>query len=113
MTLDEYQAEALRTAAPGCAGHVTRAFNLTVRALGLCGESGEFADLIKKHVGHGHDLDQAAARKELGDVLWYVATLADSLGCSLDAIAQQNVAKLRARYPDGFSVEASKHRGSK
>lgn len=107
MTLDEYQAEALRTAATSLGG----SHDLTVRTLGLCGEAGEFADIVKKFVGHGHDLDQAAARKELGDVLWYVATLADSLGCSLDTIAQQNVAKLRARYPQGFSVEASKHRG--
>jgi NTP pyrophosphatase (non-canonical NTP hydrolase) len=106
MTLDEYQAEALRTAASSLGTH-----DLTVRTLGLCGEAGEFADLVKKFVGHGHDLDHGAARKELGDVLWYVATLADSLGCSLDAIAQLNVAKLRARYPAGFSVDASKHRG--
>jgi NTP pyrophosphatase (non-canonical NTP hydrolase) len=101
MDFDTYQEEAIRTAS----GLGDR---LSVFALGLCGEAGEVAELIKKNRGHGHDLDKAKITKELGDVLWYVATLADALGISLDVIAQTNVNKLRARYPNGFSVEASK-----
>lgn len=112
MTLDEYQAETLRTAARSGEGEISNAFDLTVRSLGLCGEAGEFADLVKKFVGHGHEFDRVKAVKELGDVLWYVATLADVLGVTLDVVAQQNIAKLRARYPNGFSSEASKNRAA-
>lgn len=76
--------------------------------LGLTGEAGEFADMMKKHHGHGHDLDEKKAAKELGDVLWYLSVLADSIGYSLSDIATMNVTKLRERYPNGFSIEESK-----
>lgn len=108
MTLNEYQSEALRTAAHP---NTAKAPALVIRALGLAGEAGEFADLVKKWAGHGHDLDHEKATKELGDVLWYVATVAEALGLPLEDVAAANVAKLRARYPDGFSVEASRNRG--
>ena len=100
MDLDTYQSEAIRTASN--AGD-----KVVIFALGLCGEAGEVADLIKKHKGHGHDLDKTKLTKELGDVLWYIATLADQLGISLDVIAQTNVNKLRARYPTGFNTADS------
>ncbi len=102
MLFDEYQHEALRTARPE---PLDRA--LLIRALGLCGEAGEVAELIKKAVGHGHPLDRAKLTKEIGDVFWYLATLADAAGISLDVCAQENVRKLRERYPDGFSTAAS------
>ena len=101
MNFDDYQNEARRTAS-------NQGDKVAIFALGLCGEAGEVADLIKKWKGHGHDLDKSKITKELGDVLWYLANLADQLGINLDVIAQGNVAKLRARYPNGFSVEASK-----
>jgi NTP pyrophosphatase (non-canonical NTP hydrolase) len=101
MDFDTYQTEAIRTAS-------NKGDKTLIFALGLCGEAGEVADLIKKWAGHGHELDKSKVTKELGDVLWYVATLADQLGINLDVIASTNVAKLRARYPSGFSVEASK-----
>jgi NTP pyrophosphatase (non-canonical NTP hydrolase) len=75
--------------------------------LGLAGESGEFADLIKKGLFHGHDVTMMDLADELGDVLWYVAVLADQLGFNLNDIATLNVKKLQVRYPEGFSTEAS------
>ena len=75
---------------------------LAMCAMGLCGEAGEFIELVKKHLFHGKDLDRDLAAKELGDVLWYLAVAADAIGFSLDKIATWNVAKLVARYPDGF-----------
>jgi NTP pyrophosphatase (non-canonical NTP hydrolase) len=106
MELDEYQQLALRTA-----GHrEDREKVLTYTALGLTGESGEVAEIIKKAFYHGHALDREALHKELGDVLWYLAVMADGLGFSLDEIARANVAKLRARYPEGFSEARSIHR---
>lgn len=79
-------------------------------SLGLAGEAGEFADMMKKHHGHGHDLDHTKAAKELGDVLWYLSVLANSIGFSLSDIATMNVRKLRERYPNGFTVEESKNK---
>lgn len=108
MTLNEYQKLAIRTA------NVLRfETGLAVWTLGLAGESGEVADLVKKLLGHGHPIDDAARaklRKEIGDVLWYVAKLSHHLDFSLDEIAQENIDKLRARYPEGFSTERSLNR---
>jgi NTP pyrophosphatase (non-canonical NTP hydrolase) len=106
MELDEYQQLALRTA-----GHRENAEQvLTYTALGLTGESGEVADLIKKAFYHAHPLDKDAISKELGDVLWYLAVMADGLGISLEQIAQENISKLRERYPKGFSAIRSLNR---
>lgn len=105
MDLNEYQAEALRTASNGASSS-----QLHIAALGLCGESGEFADLIKKHLEQGHPLDREKLKKELGDVFWYLAFGAACIGMTLDEIAEANKAKLRKRYPDGFSVERSVNR---
>ena len=80
---------------------------LAVHALGLAGEAGEFADLIKKHIGHSQPLDKEKAKKELGDVSWYGAALASDLGFKAEAVAQANVDKLRARYPNGFTPAES------
>lgn len=106
MELKKYQELALRTA--GHRQDVQK--TLTNAALGLAGESGEVADIIKKTFYHGHPLDTEALHAELGDVLWYLAVMADALGYDLDDIAQANVDKLRARYPEGFSEERSIHR---
>lgn len=106
MTLDEYQESAVRTAAIYGSQNV----RLAVFALGLAGEAGEAADDIKKVIGHGHDLDVDRVTKELGDVLWYIATLSDAIGVTLEHVAEVNVAKLRERYPTGFSKERSINR---
>lgn len=106
-TLNRYQVEALRTAAQ----YPTDALKLAVHGLGIAGEAGEVADYLKKVVGHSHDIDGPKLAKELGDVLWYVALLADDIGLQLSDIATMNIEKLRARYPEGFSVQESHHNG--
>lgn len=107
MKLSMYQAEARRTLTldPSRVPML-----LAVMGLGLAGESGEVIEHLKKHVGHGHDLDRAKVRKELGDVLWYVAAIATLVDLDLDDVALANVAKLRERYPQGFTHEASRNR---
>jgi NTP pyrophosphatase (non-canonical NTP hydrolase) len=106
MRLDEYQQLALKTA-----GHrENKEKVLTYTALGLTGESGEVAEMIKKTFYHDHPLDKEALCKELGDVLWYLAVMADGLGVRLEQIATENIEKLRARYPEGFSAEKSLNR---
>ena len=99
-----YQALAQRTA-----GEITPA----IAALGLAGEAGEVADLLKKHLGHGHPLDVDQLRTELGDVLWYIAALCTLYNITLDSVAAANIDKLRKRYPDGFSHEASRTRSKR
>lgn len=77
---------------------------------GLGGEGGEVEDHIKKVVFHGHALDKQYLSKEVGDLLWYLALLADTLGVSLNSVATGNVKKLKRRYPEGFSEERSINR---
>lgn len=101
----DYQRAAMRTASGDPPEKA-----LSIRALGLAGEAGEVVELIKKHLGHGHELDRDKLCKELGDVLWYVATLADAAGIRLEEVALKNVQKLRERYPQGFSHDASRNR---
>jgi NTP pyrophosphatase (non-canonical NTP hydrolase) len=99
MTLDEYQRKALSTNInPGTHIFFDRMF-------GLVGEAGELADKVKKWIrddqADWEKLDKDQMVSELGDVLWYVATLADTLGFSLDEVAQKNVRKLAARQSRG------------
>ena len=106
MTGNEYQKFAMRTSNP----KLTTDYHLLNGALGMVGESGEIADLIKKHWMQGHPLDLGHIARELGDVLWYVAETATALGYDLDSIMVVNIEKLLQRYPDGFSSERSQHR---
>ena len=78
--------------------------------LGLSGEVGELNDMIKKWVFHEKPFDEEHAKKELGDVMWYVAMMCESFGWNLDEIMQMNVDKLKARYPKGFDVELANNR---
>ena len=129
-TLNEYQNEMARTATlraplaerlernglvalsshPDTAAEILRWKDLDLGALGLCGESGEVAELVKKHVHHHKPLDQDKLVKELGDVLWYLAFLCEANGTTLEEVANVNATKLRARFPDGFTTTAANAR---
>ena len=78
--------------------------------LGLSGEVGETLDMIKKWVFHEKELDNEHLKKELGDIMWYMAMMCSCFGFDLDEIMQMNIDKLRARYPEGFSVERANNR---
>ena len=78
--------------------------------LGLSGEVGELNDMIKKWIFHEKPFDEVHAKKELGDVLWYVAMMCHSFGWDLNEILQMNIDKLKARYPQGFDVELANNR---
>lgn len=107
MKLSEYQAQARRTMTLDAENFSHYICN---HGLGLAGEAGEVIELIKKHVFHGHDLDRLMVRKELGDVLWYLAAIATLCGIDLDDVGEGNIQKLRERYPQGFSQQASQSR---
>lgn len=106
MDFAEYQQLAART----LGGNRTHEQQLSNAALGLTGEAGEVAELIKKHLYHATPLDTDALAKELGDCLWYIAAFATVQGLSLADIAQRNIDKLRRRYPEGFDPERSRNR---
>lgn len=106
MTANEYQGLAMRTSN----SELSKEDHLLNGVLGLVGESGEIADLIKKNRMQGHDLNIEHVAKELGDVCWYIAETATAIGCDLETIMKMNIDKLKKRYPDGFSSDRSKNR---
>lgn len=103
MDANEYQRLAMRTATHKC-------YDLANAALGLTGEAGEVADIIKKHLYQGHGLCPDEVIEELGDVIWYVALMADCFNVTLGFVMQQNITKLKARYPEGFDPVRSVNR---
>ena len=106
MHLDEYQKAAARTINPAL-DHERR---LMDAAAGLAEEAGETLAQVRKALYVGHPLDTARVAKELGDALWCLAAVATTLDIPLSQVAEGNLAKLRARFPDGFNAEASLRR---
>lgn len=106
MTADEYQKQAMATLNPALHGREI----LLNGVMGLCGESGEAIEIVKKHLAQGHELDRAHLAKELGDIAWYLAETATAIGYGLDEIFAMNLEKLRARFPEGFDCAKSKGR---
>jgi len=103
MTINEYQVLAMTTLNP----RLSRKDVLINGVMGLCGESGEAIDIVKKHLAQGHPLDREKLVGELGDVAWYLAETAYALDISLEEVLQRNIDKLRRRYPEGFASERS------
>ena len=106
MTINEYQNLAMRTLNP----ELNKRDVLINSVMGLCGESGEAIDIVKKWMAHGHELDREHLAKELGDIAWYLAEAATALDMDLEDIFQANIEKLKKRYPEGFSSEKSRVR---
>lgn len=106
MRINEYQELAMRTLNP----ELDKKDVLINGVMGLCGESGEAIDLVKKHLAQGHELDTEHLAKELGDIAWYLAETATAIGYSLEEIMQMNIEKLKKRYPEGFDKEKSLNR---
>jgi len=106
MTINEYQELAMRTLNPA----LGKKDVLINGVMGLCGESGEAIDIVKKHLAQGHELDKAALVKELGDIAWYLAETAYALDVKLEDVLQGNIDKLKQRYPEGFEADRSIHR---
>lgn len=110
MTANDYQRAAMRTAS----GMNYENHGMLINGiLGLCGESGEVADHVKKASFQGHELDTKHIAEELGDVSWYLAVTAHAIGYDLGDIFQMNIDKLAKRYPEGFSKERSVNREGK
>lgn len=105
MHFSEYQSLAMRTRG---IFNPERKFTIVEQqllcgSLGLCGESGEFVDAVKKFFFHEKPIPDEVLMKELGDTFWYAALICDAKGWDMDTIAGRNIEKLKQRYPEGFS----------
>ena len=103
LTANDYQRLAMKTLNP----ELNKKDVLINGVMGLCGESGEAIDIVKKWLAQGHELDKKKLAKELGDIAWYLAETAYALEIPLEEILKANLEKLAKRYPEGFSTEKS------
>ena len=103
MEINEYQKLALKTLNPKLDDKEI----LINGVMGLCGESGEAIDIVRKHLHQGHELDKEKLANELGDIAWYLAETAYILGYDLEDILKMNIEKLQKRFPEGFKSEDS------
>lgn len=106
MTPDEYVTLAGFTEAPASIA-LTRIDEKIIRldhaAKGMCTETGEIQDQLKRHIFYGLPLDDLHMVEELGDLLWYVALACNTLGVSMESVMAKNIAKLMKRYPNKFT----------
>ena len=106
MKADDYQVLASRTINKAIIGSIGCEYHAIH---GLAGEVGEIHSLYQK-VYQGHEMDDEHLKKEVGDLLWFIAELCTCRGWKLSDVMQMNIDKLKARYPEGFSVDKSLHR---
>lgn len=99
MQVNEYQKAAMATLNPA----LDKKDVLINSVMGLCGESGEAIDIVKKWLMQGHELDREHLVRELGDVAWYLAEAATALDVPLEAVFQGNLDKLRQRFPTALT----------
>lgn len=105
MTINDYQRLAARTIRKDMTE-----YEKSMHALhGMVGEIGELHSIYQKRY-QGHKMDKDHMKKELGDLLWFIAEYCTSNGWALEDIMQMNIDKLKARYPEGFEEERSLHR---
>lgn len=105
MTGSEYQLQAARTI-----NLDLQPAHIEAHALhGMSSEIGEIHGIYQK-IYQGHKYDEEHLKKEVGDLLWFIAEYCTVMGWCLSDIMQMNIEKLKTRYPDGFDTERSAHR---
>lgn len=106
MDANEYQELAYRTAPLNediLRGRLASYPNLIHAAFGINTESGELTDTLKKTIIYGKELDVVNIKEECGDLLWYIALALSVLGYTLEDVMEENIEKLRIRYPEKFT----------
>jgi NTP pyrophosphatase (non-canonical NTP hydrolase) len=99
MDLNTYVEEVSRTR-PDLGSAQTNQIHM---AMGIATEAGEILDAYKKNLAYGRELDLVNVREEIGDLMWYIANLCTLTGIDLETALDINIAKLRLRYPSGFT----------
>jgi NTP pyrophosphatase (non-canonical NTP hydrolase) len=114
MTPNEYQKLALRTEMTPDFVRGTLDDRMMARLLhallGMCTETGEIQDMVKKHMMYGKEFDPINVIEECGDLLWYTALALDAVGYSLEDCMRRNIEKLCVRFSDRFTSEAALNR---
>jgi NTP pyrophosphatase (non-canonical NTP hydrolase) len=110
MDANEFQKKCFRTERPERLNLSVDTARLLHGATGLASEGGELLDNVKAHLFYGKELDKTNVLEECGDALWFIAVALDSCGYTIQQAMEMNVAKLAARYPDGFSTDRALNR---
>jgi len=106
MEIQEYQIKAARTNAD-CGSLLSNNLHMV---LGMQTEVAEIADVFKKHIAYGKEIDYINVKEELGDSLWYIANMCNMNGWDMREILDTNIQKLQARYPEKFTQENALNR---
>jgi NTP pyrophosphatase (non-canonical NTP hydrolase) len=109
MEISEYQKKSARTNAD-CG---TLLLNNIHMVLGMQTESSEIADVFKKKIAYGKEIDYVNVKEEIGDVMWYIANMCNINGWDLRDILDTNINKLQSRYPEKFDSENALNRDLK
>jgi NTP pyrophosphatase (non-canonical NTP hydrolase) len=107
MTPDEYKKKVLQTESTL---FQTPNIRLLHGALGCATEAGEIVDLIKRHCYYDINFIEDNLIEELGDLLWYIAIMADELDISFEELMEMNIKKLQTRYSKRFDKKACENR---
>ncbi len=119
MTPDEYQRLALRTEKTPAFMNIVvddeiipdlRLSRIMHGAIGMCTETGELQDMLKRYAIYGKELDLTNVLEECGDKLWYIALALDAAGFTMEDAMKRNIAKLEARYGGQFTPEKALNR---
>lgn len=108
MNLKEYQELCERTAKK----FETKEKEILTWGLGIAGEAGDVASCIKKTFAHDND-QRTGIRENIGDTIWYLAMICNFFGWNLEEVLQENIKKLQARYPRGFTTQEAKRNNTK
>lgn len=103
MNLHEFEKESARTMIPHI--HLLMPTESIHAIVGVASEAGELLDVVKKSLFYGQEPDLTNLREEIGDLMWYIMALVRSEGWDLEEILDENIKKLRLRYPDQFTQE--------
>lgn len=104
MTPDQYLVESARTASDQFFINSIPA-DIVHAIIGVCTEGGESLDVVKKAFFYGKPVDYVNLDEEMGDKLWYIAMYCRARGITIEQLMEQNIKKLRARFPDKFTME--------
>lgn len=110
LTVADYERSAMRTLNPEMQNRFDGWGIYMEAALGLTGEAGEAAEVVKKSLCQGHELDKNALALELGDVAWYLTLFCHAAGLTLEEVLNLNTKKRAERYPEGFDKARSINR---
>jgi len=105
MNLKEYQELCKLTAKK----FETPELEIATWGLGIAGEAGDVASCIKKTFAHKNDV-RDGIKENLGDTLWYSAMICNFFGWDFNEILEKNIEKLKARYPNGFTIEDARRK---